>query len=203
VHEIQFGHLRRPNHRSRQYDADRFEVANQKWSALVEEGRGFAVLNDCKYGLNVLGKTIALTLLRAPKGPDMNADQGPQRFTYAFYVWNGSLAESGVVREAYDLNHPAVIADGAAGTRSLFQVDAPTVVIESIKPAEDATGHIIVRLYESKRVTASCALSTTLPVKRAWTTDLLENRIGGLPLRGKTVRLDFRPFEIKTVRLAL
>ena len=154
MHEIQFGHLRRPNHRSRQYDADRFEVANQKWSALVEEGRGFAVLNDCKYGLNVLGNTIALTLLRAPKGPDMEADQGPQRFTYAFYVWNGSLAESGVVREAYDLNHPAVTAEGAGGTRSLFQVDAPTVVIESVKPAEDGTGHVIVRLYESKRVTA-------------------------------------------------
>jgi len=203
VHEIQFGHLRRPNHRSRQYDADRFEVANQKWSALVEEGRGFAVLNDCKYGLNVLGNTIALTLLRAPKGPDMEADQGPQRFTYAFYVWNGSLAESGVVREAYDLNHPAVTAEGAGGTRSLFQVDAPTVVIESVKPAEDGTGHVIVRLYESKRVTASCALSTTLPVKRAWATDLLENRIGALPLGGNGVRLDFRPFEIKTVRLAL
>ncbi len=203
VHEIQFGHLRRPNHRSRQYDADRFEVANHKWSALVEEGRGFAVLNDCKYGLNVLGNTIALTLLRAPKAPDMEADQGPQRFTYAFYVWNGSLAESGVVREAYDLNHPAVVAEGAGGTRSLFQVDAPTVVIESIKPAEDGAGHIIVRLYESKRVTAACALSTTLPVKRAWATDLLENRIGELPLRGNAVRLDFRPFEIKTVRLAL
>jgi alpha-mannosidase len=82
-------------------------------------------------------------------------------------------------------------------------VDAPTVVIESVKPAEDGTGQIIVRLYESKRVTASCALSTTLPVKRAWTTDLLENRTGALPLRGKAVRLDFRPFEIKTVRLAL
>ncbi len=203
VHEIQFGHLRRPNHRSRPYDADRFEVANHKWSALVEEGRGFAVLNDCKYGLNVLGKTIALTLLRAPKGPDMNADQGAQRFTYAFYAWNGSLAESGVVREAYDLNHPVVTAEGAAGTQSLFQVDAPTIVIESVKPAEDGSEHIIVRLYESKRTSAPCTLSTTLPVKRAWATDMLENRIGALPLRGNAVRLDFRPFEIKTVRLAL
>ena len=32
---------------------------------------------------------------------------------------------------------------------------------------------------------------------------MLENRIGALPLRGNAVRLDFRPFEIKTVRLAL
>ena len=38
LHEIQFGHLARPNHRSRQYDADRFEVANHKWTALAEPG---------------------------------------------------------------------------------------------------------------------------------------------------------------------
>ena len=153
--------------------------------------------------MNVLGNTIALTLLRSPKAPDMNADQGPQWFTYAFYAWNGSLAESGVVREAYDLNHPIVVTDGAGGTRSLFRLDAPTVVIESVKPAEDGSGQIILRLYESKRVRVACDLSTTLPVRRAWATDLLENRIAELPLRENAIRLDFRPFEIKTVRLAL
>jgi hypothetical protein len=32
---------------------------------------------------------------------------------------------------------------------------------------------------------------------------MLENRIGALPLRANAIRLNFRPFEIKTVRLAL
>ena len=63
IHEMQFGHLRRPNHASRQYDADRFEVCNHKWSALAEEGRGVAVLNDSKYGLSVKGNSINLTLV--------------------------------------------------------------------------------------------------------------------------------------------
>ena len=31
VSEIQFGHIRRPNHKSRPYDVDRFEVCNHKW----------------------------------------------------------------------------------------------------------------------------------------------------------------------------
>ena len=57
------------------------------------------MLNDCKYGVNVQGNTINLTLLRAPQAPDMTADQGMQQFTYAFYAWNGSLAESELVRE--------------------------------------------------------------------------------------------------------
>ena len=55
IHEIQFGHIRRPNHTSRPFDANRFEVCNHKWTALAEENRGCAVLNDCKYGVNVLG----------------------------------------------------------------------------------------------------------------------------------------------------
>ncbi|MCL6614637.1 MAG: alpha-mannosidase, partial [Firmicutes bacterium] len=106
LHEIQFGHIARPTHRSRPFDADRFEVVNHKWTALVEEGRGFAVLNDCKYGVNVLGNTINLTLLRSPLAPDMTADKGRQEFTYAFYAWNGPFVESRVIQEAYALNCP-------------------------------------------------------------------------------------------------
>ncbi|NLF39009.1 alpha-mannosidase, partial [bacterium] len=98
IHEIQFGHLRRPTHASRQFDADRFEVSNHKWTALAEEGCGAAVLNDCKYGVNVEGSSINLTLLRSPLMPDMTADKGVQEFTYALYVWSGALADSGIVR---------------------------------------------------------------------------------------------------------
>ena len=65
-----------------------------------------AVLNDSKYGLSVKGNSINLTLLKSALAPDMTADKGLQTFTYALYYWNGSLAESGVVQEAYDLNVP-------------------------------------------------------------------------------------------------
>jgi alpha-mannosidase len=71
LHEIQFGHLKRPTHRSRELDRDRFEVCNHKWTALVEAGRGFAILNDSKYGVDVLDNSINLTLLKSPLAPDM------------------------------------------------------------------------------------------------------------------------------------
>ena len=201
LHEIQFGHVRRPNHASRPYDADRFEVTNHKWTALAEEGRGFAVLNDCKYGVNVVAKSINLTLLRAPKAPDMTADQGRQEFTYAFYAWSGPLSDSGVVREACELNVPILTAAGSAGEQSLLSVDAPNVVIETVKPAEDASGDIIVRLYESKRTATRCTLTTTLPVASANGTDMLENTTSSLDLTGGRIALDLHPFEIKTLRL--
>jgi len=203
VHEIQFGHIRRPNHLSRPFDADRFEVPQQKWSALMEENRGCAVLNDCKYGVNVLGNSINLTLLKSALAPDMTADRGRQEFTYAFYAWNGSFAASGLVREAYELNVPVATARGGAGEGSILFVDAPNVIVETVKPAEDGGGDVIVRLYEAKRTATRCILSTPLPVVEAFQTDMLENVQQALPCEGGKLWLQFRPFEIKTVRLHL
>jgi alpha-mannosidase len=202
LHEIQFGHVRRPNHHSRQYDEDRFEVAHHKWVALCEEGRGVAVINDSKYGVNVLGKSINLSLLRAPKAPDMHADQGRQEFTYSVFAWNGSLRDSGLVNEAYDLNIPATTAAGDGGEESVFTTDAPGVVVEAVKPAEDGSGDIVVRLYEATRTATRCTLTTTLPVKSAALCTMLEDKtLRKLPLKKGAMALEFHPFEIQTVRL--
>jgi len=204
IHEIQFGHIRRPTHRSRPYDADRFEVSNHKWSALAEANRGVAVLNDCKYGLNVLGNSINLTLLKSALSPDMHADKGIQTFTYALYAWNGSLAESGVVKEAYDLNIPALVVPGAATEAvSLFSLSAENVVIEAVKPAEDGSSRIVLRLYEAMHMQTTCQLQTSLVVKHAAQTDMLENEPRDLPYVVGSIQLEFRPFEVKTVVLTV
>ncbi|MCX6032857.1 MAG: glycosyl hydrolase-related protein [Chloroflexi bacterium] len=211
IHEIQFGHLRRPTHRSRPYDADRFEVPQQKWSALAEEGRGVALLNDCKYGISVTGNSLNLTLLKAALAPDPTADRGRQIFTYALVAWNGSLAESGVVREAYELNCPVMTISGAAGARSLFSLSAPNVVLETVKLAEacpepgrrDGSEDVILLLYEAMRTATRCTLATSLPIESAAQTDLMEEGAVELSCDAGRIALDFRPFEIKTVRLRL
>jgi alpha-mannosidase len=201
IHEIQFGHLRRPNHRSRPFDADRFEVPQQRWTALAEERGGFAVLSDCKFGVSVLGNCIRLTLLKSALAPDMEADKGRQEFTYAFTAWNGPFADCGVVREASELTAPVRTAPGAAGEQSLLAVDAPNVMIEAVKPAEDGSPDVVVRLYESVRAATRCTLETALPVREAWEADLLEKPLRPIPCRAGKLPLEFRAFEIKTIRL--
>jgi alpha-mannosidase len=206
LHDIQFGHLRRPTHATLPYDASRFEVCNNKWTALTEEARGAAVLNDCKYGVSVEGNSINLTLLKSALAPDMTADKGAQEFTYAFYCWNGPFKEGGLHQSAYDLNMPVTSVAGF-GTRldpvSLFDLDANNVVIETVKPAEDGSGDIVVRLYESARTATRCVLHTTLPVRKVLETDMLEKTVRVIDRLGNGgIELDFRPFEIKTLRLA-
>ncbi len=201
IHEIQFGHLCRPNHRSRPFDADRFEVCQQKWTALAEEQRGVAILNDCKYGINVLGNSLNLTLLRSPMAPDPTADQGLQNFTYAIYYWNGSFGDCAVVQEAYELNCPVVVVPGSAGETSIFELDAANIILETVKLAENNPDDIILRLYESKRNLTHCTLTTSLEIIKAVQTDMLEKAQGELSVDHGRIELTFRPFEIKTIRL--
>ena len=207
VHEIQYGHVRRPNHRSRPYDFDRFEVPNHKWTALCEEGRGFAVLNDCKYGVNVLGTSINLTLLRSPFSPDPDCDRGTQHFVYSFYAYDGCFRNSGIVKEGYDLNVPVEVYSGAAKDGSALTVAADNVILEALKPAEDGSSDYILRLYEAMRTRTDTELVLNLPCSEVSQCNMLETDC--VPLETEKcgdstkVKLSFRPFEIKTLRVKL
>ncbi|MBQ9252323.1 MAG: alpha-mannosidase [Clostridia bacterium] len=201
INEIQFGYMARPNHRSRLYDSDRFEVCNQRYSALCDQSHGAAVLNDCKYGISMNGNALQLTLLRAAASPEMRADNGEHTFAYAFMGWEGSFLESPVVREAYDLNVPLVTAEGTGPSFSAFEVDAENVFIDTVKPAEDGSGDIILRLYEAKRADTACRLGIHLPAAEVALCDMLENPLESLPMEKGEVALRFHTFEVKTIRI--
>ena len=201
INEIQFGYMMRPTHRSRLYDSDRFEVCNQRYSALCDQSHGAAVLNDCKYGISMNGNALQLTLLRAAASPEMRADNGRHTFTYAFTAWEGSFMDSDVVREAYALNVPMVTCSGSCEPFSAFDLDAPNVFIDTVKPAEDGSGDLILRLYEAKRAATACHLNIHVPARKVWACDMLENRQVELPVSEGSVPLDFHTFEVKTLRL--
>lgn len=201
LNEIQYGYLARPTHRSRPYDADRYEVCNQRWSALCDQGHGAAVLNDCKYGISMHGSELRLTLLRAASCPEMQTDQGRHEFTYSFTAWDGPFLQSPVVKEAYALNIPPLVKPGQAADFSAFTLDEDNVFLDTVKPAEDRSGDLILRLYEALKARTACTLSINFPVQSVTLCDMLENPIQELALQDGCVRLDFKPFEVKTLRL--
>lgn len=203
INEMQFGYVERPTRRSRTYDKDRFEVCNHRYSALCDGAHGAAVLNDCKYGISMNENALELTLLRAAAAPEMHADNREHHFTYAFTAWEGSFADSDVVRQGYELNVKPVATDGTADAFSLFDVEKNNVILESVKLAEDGSGDLILRLYESKKAAVHTALFTTLPVAQAWSCTMLEEKETELVVEDKSISLDFRAFEIKTLRLKL
>ncbi|GBC95353.1 Mannosylglycerate hydrolase [bacterium HR16] len=209
TYEIQYGHVERPTHYNTSWDMARFEVAAQKWVDLSEHGYGVALLNDCKYGHDVFGNTLRLTLLRAPKAPDPEADMGHHRFTYSLFPHAGSLQESGVIEEAYWLNCPprAMIlpADrhGGRGTEEqFFWLNRDGVILESVKKAEDEEA-VILRLYEAYNSRGEVTVTTSLPVREAVLCDLLERDTQPLQVQDGSFTTAVQPFEIITVKLRL
>lgn len=200
INEIQFGYVKRPTHRSRHYDADRFEVCNHRYTALCDENRGSAVLNESKYGVSQLNDTISLTLLRGATCPDLNADQGSHHFAYAYYLWDGPFAESEVVRAGYEFNTEIPETEGCAEF-SLLHTNRENVIVETLKCAEDGSGDLILRLYESKHAACRTELTLNLPIEAAYVCDMLENVKRELTVREGKVELAMRGFELKTLRI--
>ena len=202
INEIQFGYMKHPTHRSRLYDIDRYEVCNQRYSALCDESHGAAVLNDCKYGISMNGNALQLTLLRAAASPEMRADNGEHTFTYAFTAWEGSFLNSPVVREAYDLNVPLQCVEGCCDPFSAFEPDEENIFIDTVKPAEDGSGDLILRLYEAKRADTLCSLKVRIPVRSVFLCDMLENEMEELTASAPgEYKLHFHTFEVKTLRI--
>ncbi|MFD5759504.1 alpha-mannosidase, partial [Streptomyces sp. NPDC127044] len=178
--EIQFGHVQRPTHTNTSWESARFEVYGHRWVHIAEPGYGVAVINDSTYGHDVsrtvredggTTTTVRLSLVRAPRVPDPEADQGKHRFTYALLP--GASIEDAIA-EGYALNLPLRVADSAGPAEPVVSVDGEGVTVEAVKLADDASGDVVVRLYESRGGRGTGTLRTGFPLAGAQVTDLME-----------------------------
>jgi alpha-mannosidase len=199
--EIQFGFIRRSNHRGNSTEKARFEICNHKYSDLSEAGFGLAILNDCKYGLSVREGSMRLSLHKGGERPDSMGDKGRHTCRYAILPHEGDFSALSVVRPAYSFNYLPLVIDGAGPLPGLMSVDAPNIIAETVKPCEDAGRAYIARLYEATGAHTRAEISFGHPVKGLTLTNMLEEEKEVLET-GETVSLTFRPFEIKTIRVA-
>ncbi|MGO4370483.1 glycosyl hydrolase-related protein [Paenibacillus sp. MCAF20] len=168
---------------------------------------GISLLNDCKYGYDIKGTTMRLSLLRSPRWPDVTADIGKHEFTYSLLPHEQDWRSAGVVRRAAELNHPVRIAEAGnavAGngllpaSRAMVRFESEHVLLDTIKKAERAAGTVY-RLYESagarERVTLGLPQGTT----EAFVINLLEEKLYKLDIQEGVVQLNFKPFEILSI----
>jgi alpha-mannosidase len=205
-YDIQFGNLERPVRWNSPKDFAQFEVSAHKWADLSEGDYGAAVLNDCKYGYGIHDNVIRLSLIRATKFPNTVADiNTTHTFTYAFLPHTGSF-RNGVVHEGYELNIPAVAMSATANKGSLastgswMNITGENIVIETVKKAEDDSS-MIVRFYESHGCRGTRTFKTSLPVKKVIETNLMEKEETRLDVKNGSVKLNFTPFQIRTLKL--
>ena len=208
--ETQFGHVFRPTHANTSWEQARFETCAHRWVHVAEPGYGVAVTNDCIYGHDITRAarpeggtttTVRLSLVRGPEFPDPHADEGEH---VSRVTLRPAAGIPDAVEEGYRTNLPLRQVRGDRDVAPLLTVSNPAVVVEAVKLAEDGSGDVVVRLYESEGGRAAGTLAASFPVGSVAFTDLLERPVDHPRCRptGTGAALDLRPFEILTVRLA-
>ncbi len=206
TYDTQFGTIERPTHSNTSWDEMKFEVCGHKYADLSEGNYGVSLLNDCKYGHDIHDGVIKMTLIKCGTYPDEEADIGEHQFTYSLYPHAGDLHAADTVHLAYDLNCPLQVVEGEAGdgtlpqSFSLISCDAPNVIVETVKEAEDGED-MILRMYETANARTQTTLQFGFPVSAILSCDIMENDEHLLDTDGKSVTLTVRPFEIVTLRV--
>jgi alpha-mannosidase len=199
--EIQFGYLKRPTTRNTSVEQAKFEVLNHKYTDLSEPKFGVSILNDCKYAISVYGGQLRLTLHKGGNRPDWDGDHGEHYCEYSFLPHEGGFSAETVVAPAYALNYKPLVFAGKADFASLAKTADANIVIEAVKPCEDAENAYILRLYETEGGYTHTTLTLGHAPKSAALCNMLEEVQEELPA-AKELALTFRPFEIKTVKIS-
>ncbi|WP_329123587.1 alpha-mannosidase [Streptomyces sp. NBC_01353] len=213
--ETQFGHLHRPTHTNTSWEAAKFEACNHRFVHFEEPGWGVALVTASTYGHDVTRAvrpedggtttTVRVSLLRAPRFPDPHTDQGVHRFRHAL-VPGASVGDA--VREGYRVNLPERRVPGDADVVPLVAVDDDAVVVSAVKLADDRSGDVVVRLYESHGGRARARLTTGLDLDGVTVCDLLERPLddvqaGTVTVTDDALELALRPFQLLTLRFAV
>ena len=206
TYDIQFGNVKRPTHANTSWDAAKFEVCAHKFADISESGYGVSLMNDCKYGYDIKGSDMRITMLKSATEPNPDADKCEHVFTYSLYPHSGDFAHSDVYRMAYALNmpmHAAAIGkqDGVlADTYSLVNADCDNVIIDTVKKAEDS-GDIIVRMFECYNRRANAKIQFGFDVASVEVCDLMENAEQTVDCTDNAVKLAIKPFELVTLKV--
>ncbi len=155
TYEIPFGQIQRSTGMKDSWEKAKVEVPAERWADLSQDDFGVSLLNRSKYGYDIKGNTIRLSLLRSPKWPDPTADRGKHVIEYALYPHKGRVNEAQTVERGYEYNNPLIVyqTDSHPGelppVHSFIQIAPASLILTSIKQAEDSNAWMI-QWYDSK-----------------------------------------------------
>ena len=192
---------------------------------LSDGDKGFAILNTGirEYeAMDSPDRRLAITLFRAftyrncpifgrwEVYPEMDRAQciGPHEWTYAVYPHTGDWTH-GVFDEAEALNLPLETAQAGPHsgtlpkTMSFVELKGGNLQITTLKRAEDRPNSYIVRLFNPENKMVKGTLKLWKPVKKAWLTNLNEERREKLEPEGDSLLLRVEKKKIVTIEFQI
>jgi len=199
--EIPYGFISRP--------PDGTEVPALRWVDLTDESQtcGLSLLNTSKYGFDVKGGTMRMSVIHGSTSPDPEADRGEHELLYSLFPHAGSWQEAGTQRRGAELNNPLIAKIGMnhpgnlPASSSFIRLEPASVILSAVKKEFGYFNRaMILRIYETFGKPADVRLELPWAVE-AWETDLIERPLAKIDSGDKMLNFKLRPFEIKTIKI--
>lgn len=201
TYECQYGTVDRPIYRDTEETEPIFESCTHRFIHIHEGGYGLGLVNSSTYGSSTFplqqtdytngcpGTLLELSLLSSPTFPDPNTDVG-RVHEFSWELLPGAdLNET--VREAGEINAPVISQFPDVESLIDLQLLKGTILLDWVKPADDGSRDIVMRLYEpvGEQARARIHASKFLTKARVCETDLLEEegQTYGLPTALKSI----------------
>ncbi|PYY49450.1 glycoside hydrolase family 38 C-terminal domain-containing protein [Curtobacterium sp. MCBD17_023] len=208
IAETQFGAQKRVTHTNTSWEAAKFETSMHRYVLVEEPGFGVALVNDSIHGFDVtrdavdghVTTTVRLSLLRAPRFPDPETDQGVQTHRYGLVIGTDVV---GATAAGTVMNTSVRRIAGAHGFDSLVQASGD-VVVSAVKLADDRMGDLVVRVYEPAGRRGTGGLAVDGPFGEPVEVTLLEETDPALPgvaaVTDGVAAFAVDAFEVRTFR---
>jgi alpha-mannosidase len=206
TYEIPYGTIRRSTQLRDSWEKAKVEVPARAWADISQKEYGVSLLNNSKYGYDIKGNVIRLSLLRSPKWPDPTADRGKHSIEYSLYPHPGSWKESNTVRRGYEFNYPLIgqVTDVHKGDLSLqqsfVQLSPSNLVLTGLKKAEDGNGWIV-QWYDAEGEESEAVVTFQPQPKRVTISNFLEEEGPVIPVEKNSVRVKTKKSSVVTLKV--
>jgi len=159
---------------------------------------GVSLLNDSKYGFDVKGNVMRMSVIRASYSPDPTPNQGVFRVRYALRPHSGGWRQAQTPRRAYEFNNRPIVrlVTEHAGTlparHTFVRVEPETMILSALKLAQNGDD-CVARVYNSTGPGGQARILCNLPFSTATACNLLEEERADTALaevEGPVVTLD-------------
>lgn len=225
-YECQYGMVERPIQKNTRSDEAKYESCTHRFVRVADAGYAAAVVNASTYGSDVSpihrntasgpvrGTMIRLSLLSSPLYPDPNTDKGVHEF-----AWNvvADASMPAVLDEANRLNAAVLPAMPAFDPLAQLNPVDGVMVLDWVKPADDGSGDLILRVYEAVGGEAHARLAVNAALGKATVREcsIMEDArldaelpaafADGDPSVARTAQgamLSLHPFQLATLRVS-
>ncbi len=208
TYEIPYGSIERSTGNSTSYEKAQREVPALKWVDLSDENYGVSLLNNSKYGFDIKGSNIRLSLLRSPKWPDETADMGKHSVDYALYPHTGDWKTAGTVLKGYEYNYPLVsietdIHEGRLPSEfSFIKLEPENLILTTVKIADDNNDWIL-QFYESEGQATTARITLPFRPVKAYISNFLEEDLKETEIKDNMISVDVKKNSVVTLKIKL